>query len=443
MLAFAATLLALAGPAAWAGDDPDPSADVTLLPLSDSAWAGSSVNVLAGIRSNLFSDGDYQFAAFYDGGGRLVLARRRSDEDRWLVEPTAHVANATDAHNHVALAVDGGGFLHVAWDHHNSVLQYARSRTPFRLDIEPAPMLGDREKEVTYPQFHRLPDGRLLFLYRDGGSGRGALVVNRYDPATGTWSRLQDRLVDGEGERSAYWDAFVDARGTIHIAWNWRESPDVASNHDIVYARSTDGGEHWQDVDGREIPLPMTAATSRPAWTVPRRHNLMNPPTVTADASGRPLIASYWSDAPRQQPRFRVLWFDGARWRLRDGPATTVPFSLSGAGTRHPPVSRAVVFAGPPAASDVVYLVYRDDGEGGAVMLASLANLAAGDWRLTRLVEGPLGGWEPGFDPGRYAARREVHMLLQAVGQVDGRDDLAAPVAPTALRVLALEPDRF
>jgi hypothetical protein len=32
---------------------------------------------------------------------------------------------------------------------------------------------------VTYPEFHALPGGDLLFLYRDGGSGGGNLAMNR------------------------------------------------------------------------------------------------------------------------------------------------------------------------------------------------------------------------------------------------------------------------
>ena len=35
--------------------------------------------------------------------------------------------------------------------------------------------------------------------------------------------------------------ACVDTKGTIHISWVWRESPDVASNHDLCYAKSADG----------------------------------------------------------------------------------------------------------------------------------------------------------------------------------------------------------
>ena len=130
------------------------------------------------------------------------------------------------------------------------------------------PMTGRQERSVSYPEFYRQPDGKLLFLYRDGGSGRGDLVMNRYDPAAAAgsgWTRLHDQLISGEGKRNAYTQAFLDHRGTLHLSWVWRESPDVASNHDMAYARSRDGGLTWEKSSGERYTLPITAATAEPA----------------------------------------------------------------------------------------------------------------------------------------------------------------------------------
>ena len=46
-------------------------------------------------------------------------------------------------------------------------------------------MTGKDEDDVTYPEFYRMPDGDLLFAYRSGASGRGNLVLNRYDLKAG------------------------------------------------------------------------------------------------------------------------------------------------------------------------------------------------------------------------------------------------------------------
>jgi hypothetical protein len=56
-------LLALAGQGA-ASDDRAGTA--RLIPISDAAFAGSSVNVVANVRQSVFTHGGAQFAAFYD-----------------------------------------------------------------------------------------------------------------------------------------------------------------------------------------------------------------------------------------------------------------------------------------------------------------------------------------------------------------------------------------
>ena len=98
------------------------------------------------------------------------------------------------------------------------------------------PMTGILEEHVTYPEFYRLSDGNLLFFYRDGSSGNGNLLINYYDCETQRWSKRQQNLIDGEGERNAYWQMAIDAEDRIHLSWVWRETPDVATNHDMCYA---------------------------------------------------------------------------------------------------------------------------------------------------------------------------------------------------------------
>jgi hypothetical protein len=74
----------------------------------------------------------------------------------------------------------------------------------------------------------------------------------------------------------------------LHLAWNWRDTPDVATNHDLCYARSDDGGETWTTSAGAPLALPVTAATAEYAARIPRNRNLMNPPSIAADQDGRP-----------------------------------------------------------------------------------------------------------------------------------------------------------
>ncbi|CAN5754751.1 hypothetical protein BH24BAC1_BH24BAC1_09980 [soil metagenome] len=119
-------------------------------------------------------------------------------------------------------------------------------------------------------------------------------MINRYDRQEKRWQRGHDILIDGEGQRNAYWQATLDGRGVIHVSWVWRESPDVASNHDLGYARSADGGRTWQMSAGETYALPITAANAEYAHRIPEKSELINQTSMTADAEGRPYIATYW-----------------------------------------------------------------------------------------------------------------------------------------------------
>ncbi len=414
-----------------------PAAPARALPIAENAFAGSSVNVGANARSPIVTHSRTQFAAFYDADAHLVLAKRTLGSDTWKTHRTEHRGNVADAHNSVSLAVDGDGFLHVSWDHHNNPLNYARSSAPLSLELAAkSPMTGQRESRVTYPQFHLLPGGDLLFLYRDGGSGNGSLVLNRYSTAQKTWSTVQANLIDGEGQRSPYWGFTVDSRGTLHLAWIWRDSPDVATNHDLAYARSTDGGITWTRTDGTALALPFTAANCEYALRIPTSRNLMNPPAVGADARGRPYLSSYWSPTPDAAPQFNLVHHDGTAWRIIPGPTPSQSFTLAGTGTKRPPISRAALLVDTTWDRPALHLVYRDDARGGRIVLASQPNPASGptgEWTLRTLNDTDVGAWEPSFDPVLWQRLTQVHLLVQKVAQRDGDDtsasDAASPIA--------------
>ena len=183
----AALLVALLTVMPARADDTESVRTARLVPLTAEAYAGSSVNVVAGAQP-LYTDSVHQYAAFYNADARLMLAKRRLGEDDWDTSVTSFTGNVKDAHNSISLIVDGEGYLHLAWDHHNNPLNYAVSEQPGSLSLKRTSMLDDRQSSVTYPQFLRLPSGDLLLSYRDGGSGKGNLVLNRYHTKTASGS---------------------------------------------------------------------------------------------------------------------------------------------------------------------------------------------------------------------------------------------------------------
>jgi BNR repeat-containing family member len=412
------------------------------VPIYAEGWAGSSVNVVADLHNTLVTDGHTQYAAFYAADGSLILARRQLRHDKWETVKTALQGRVADAHNTVSIAVDGAGYLHVAWDHHASPLRYCRSTAPGSLTLGPTmAMTGSQEESVTYPSFFRLPAGDLLFLYRDGRSGQGNLVLKRYVTKTRTWHLVQSNLVSGEGVRSAYVAGTVDAKGVLHLAWNWRDSPDVATNHDLCYARSSDGGRTWTTTAGAALALPITAAAAEYALRIPQHSSLMNPPALATDEDGHPYIATYWSPAGSDVPQFQLVRYDGRQWTVSAITQRVTPFVLQGTATKRPPLSRAVLLTGKAGKkATAVHLVYRDDEHGGRVRAASCADVAHPQWHVRDLTEESVGAWEPSIDVIQWRRFGQAHLLVQSVEQQDGNDSTPAVVRPTPVSLLTWTP---
>ena len=385
-------------------------------------WARTSVNAPIFRKDALTSDGTHQYVAFYDDDMALVVARRTLGDTRWDCTATGFAGRPRDAHNAISLIVDDSGCLHLAWDHHDSPLRYARSVSPGALAFGPEePMLDRDEAAVTYPEFHPLPSGDLLFAYRDGESGDGTLLLNRYDAVSGTWSRAHGRLLDGEGERSAYWQLHVDAVGTVHLSWIWRESLDVATNHDIHYARSTTGGESWTDVHDHPLRTPITARNTPPIWPVAQGSNLINQTSLVADHEGTPSIATYFRAAEGGVTDIHVITFDSPsrRWTAEAVTQRTGDFSLRGVGTKSVPISRPQIVAERRRGQHWLHVLYRDDDIGEGAVLASSNRSAGTTWTSTPLPGGPLDRWEPNIDSRLWRSRGQLHVYLQQVGQLD------------------------
>jgi hypothetical protein len=397
-------------------------------------WANNSVNVTVFRKNSLVTHEGVQYAAYYDAERYVVLAKRRVGAGEWTVQRSRYQGKADDAHNGISIMVDGAGYLHVAWDHHDNPLRYARGTAPGALALgEKLAMVGRGEGAVSYPEFYRLPDGDLLFLYRDGASGRGNLVMNRYRHADAKWERLQDKLIDGEGQRNAYWQAHADGKGTLHLSWVWRESPDVASNHDLAYARSRDGGKSWERSDGTPYTLPITAAGAEYALRIPQRSELINQTSMAADGDGRPYIATYWRDAGSATPQYRVVFHTGQRWEARTLPLRKTAFSLSGGGTKRIPMARPQLLL----AGQGGLLVFRDEERGSKVSVAVIKDFQSFQWSVHDLADASVGAWEPTFDSELWKARGVLSLFVQNVAQVDGEGIARRPAEP--VRVLDWE----
>ena len=398
-------------------------------------WANNSINAVIFRKNSLVTFRDTQFIAYYDRDRHVVLGKRQSGAKVWQTRRTDLTGNAADAHNAISIMVDGAGFLHLAWDHHDNPLNYCKSISPGSLELTGRlSMTGSNEQKVAYPEFYTLPGGDLLFFYRNGASGNGSLAINKYSPATRKWVSLQHNLVDGEGQRNAYWQACTDSKGTIHISWVWRETPDVASNHDMCYARSTDGGISWEKSTGEPYKLPITAATAEYICRVPQNSELINQTSMVADEGGKPYIASYWKAAGDSIPQYQVIYHDGTSWNVHNTGFRKTGFSLSGMGTRRIPVSRPQVVAWKKDQRSCVAVIFRDAERFDRVSAAVCNDIATGAWIVKDLAEKRAGAWEPSYDTELWKQKKVLNLFVQEVEQVSAEG--LANAKPSMVSVL-------
>jgi hypothetical protein len=419
----------------FVGQLPAQKGAVIRLVKVDTAWAGNSVNAVIFRKNSMVTFGDTQFIAYYNNERFVVLGKRKSGAEKWQLKTTPYKGNAADAHNTISIMADGEGYLHVAWDHHNNPLNYCKSASPGSLELtERLSMTGSNEQKVSYPEFYSLAGGNMLFFYRDGGSGNGNLVINQYSIHTKKWTSVQSNLVDGQARRNAYWQACTDVKGTIHISWVWRESPDVASNHDLCYARSNDGGKTWEKSTGEKYNLPITEATAEYVCKIPQKSELINQTSMVADEAGHPFIATYWKEKGDSIPQYHVVYKNGNGWKVQNLGFRKTPFSLSGVGTKRIPISRPQIVTWKRGKNQQVALIFRDIERGDKASVAISSNNLKGKWTISDLDAGALGNWEPTYDTELWKQKKILNLFIQNVVQADAEGK--ADIAPQPVQVL-------
>ncbi|HEX9601603.1 MAG TPA: BNR repeat-containing protein [Mariniflexile sp.] len=382
-------------------------------------WGSNSVNTVKFRKNALTTYKDVQFTAYYNQAGYLILGKRHTKSSNWTTLKTPYKGHIKDAHNSISIAVDGSGYLHVSWDHHNTKLRYAISKEPLGLELgEEMLMTGFQEEKVTYPEFYNLPNGNLVFFHRSGESGRGNLVINSYDIGTKKWSQLQSNLIDGEDKRSAYWQACVDANGVIHISWVWRETWGVETNHDLCYARSKDGGKTWEKSTGETYKLPITLASAEMAWKIPQNSNLINQTAMSTDSHGNPYIVTYFNEATI--PQYQMVYLKNNKWKKVNTGFRKTPFLLGGGGTKKIPIARPDILIGNIEKQTLVAILFRDEERGNKVSLAYSFLNDELPWKVVDLSEQGVGQWEPNYDIALWKNKKELHVFLQNVTQIDG-----------------------
>jgi hypothetical protein len=274
--------------------------------LVNQIWSGHPVDF------SMAQKGDTLYAAYYLGNSRQLTVSMRNPVSGLWRHKTLTGSAATvgwDSHNSITMVIDAQGLIHIAGNMHNNPLRYWRSDVPGEIDSikQVTSMIGTQENSVTYPVFVQAMNGDLVFIHRDGGSGSGNHLINKWNPGTKTWSRLlSTNLFSGSstsGTRSVYFgdnDAgpVAGPDGKYHLFWFWRATPDAGTTHRVSYIRSADL-VNWTTATGTAVTLPITFDNNPGVIVdnVPQFAGLINRGQIGFDSQNRPIISYHKHDS--------------------------------------------------------------------------------------------------------------------------------------------------
>ncbi|QGU88756.1 BNR repeat-containing protein [Erwinia sorbitola] len=272
---------------------------------------------------------DKFYVAYYNHDHCLTVASRLPQEEcwqishplgEWLPEVQRFMHQTEyDSHNYLTLAIDSLGYIHLSGNMHKDKLVYFRSAGPGDIHhLVQQPMTGLREESTTYPLFFTDARGELLFRYRDGESGNGDDIYNRWNSQSQRWQRLLEQpLLSGHGLRNAYARLPVAGPdGMWHMIWMWRETPHCETNHSLSYARSADL-LNWTRHDGQPLTLPITLESGDLIDGALPGEGLINmSQNLGFDSKGNPVVTYHRYDAAGNSQAW-IARVEAGRWHTR------------------------------------------------------------------------------------------------------------------------------
>jgi hypothetical protein len=321
----------------------------------------------------LVTTDDRQYLACYDHDGRLVVAVRELDDGDWDRYRPGITIQKRDGHWSPALGIGPEGHVFIVYNTRNSPIRWRRSERsgdPSTFGDERIGMTGAAESSVTYPEFTRIGDDKLLFGYREGRSGNGDWILNRWDSTAETWTALQRPLFDGEAERNAYvWNLVSNGDETLQYFYVWREEADAKANTQLSYATSTDGGETWLRSDGTAYNLPITKETAEIVDDPGMGTDLNNQGWACVDDDGRPHLAYFRKDDAGNTQVYCTSLTGGSEWSTTQVTTRSSSLDIGGGGSLATGLGRPGIVAG-----ERPHIVTRDIEQDNAPTLYTFEN---------------------------------------------------------------------
>jgi hypothetical protein len=375
-----------------------------------------------------------------------------------------------------AFGIDGDGYMHLSWGMHGDAFHYSKTTTPVfgtnAIVFGPDTTMTGRENSVTYPQWLRMPNGDLLYFFREGSSGDGDTYLNRYHVASQTWSNVhvsgttQLPFIRGRwntnylGNSVVDYNAYpnmpqLDAAGNFHLIWTWRYNSDspageagYQTNHDFDYARSTNGGLTWLRQNGIPYALPVSQSgengdpntIAEKILSIPEGYSLINQGGMCLDTNNSPVIATWWAPGTgtnNYRRQYMIAFRDAnGTWQTRQ-----VSHRTNDLTTTKYPEANVRNLGRPVVVCDTagrLIVLYRDNfGSNGLTIVHSLpyaVDPQRTNWTTIDLTTANLGNYEPVIDEARWDLDNNLHIVYQP-SQGEGY----TPPANTAAQIAVLE----
>ncbi|MFD2727499.1 BNR-4 repeat-containing protein [Hyunsoonleella rubra] len=252
--------------------------------ISSNCWATNPVIATSTQQNAIAVYQNFVYLTYYDATSRKLTIARNNNHGlgtNWVYVELPHTYEQRngvwDNHNTPNIIVSpNDGRIHLAFDMHAGDLRYIIS-SPGAATISDAnftsSLFGSTQNylesnqtlidRVTYPRFFVGDNNKLFFMYRDGGSGNGHTFLVKYRD-DGFWD-APVKIIEashGGSTRCAYFNNVHFKNGRIYWSWVWRESPDGATNHDLMFMYSDDNGVTWKNSAGNSVSLPVTHGNS-------------------------------------------------------------------------------------------------------------------------------------------------------------------------------------
>ena len=260
----------------------------------------------------------WQYAVFWDSSSYVNISRRQLPSGAWQnIRFTDYRTSSTDSHNVISMGISHlDGTIHLAFDMHNSPMRYRISKpgaalnpagtawTASLFSATSSTLKGQwLPSSLTYPAFISSPGGKLQMTIRDGASGGGDQLLYEYNGAgsSGAWTSI-GKIIEGGTANAYMFGQEYSPSGCLHMSWNWRQTSNPSTNHDLLYAYSCDEGRTWRNNADATIATtgsnPLSASSSGiRVWAIGQNRGLINQESMVIDANGFVhVIASHMPD---------------------------------------------------------------------------------------------------------------------------------------------------